>query len=257
MLRFLLAAFLAWIVLPAPLLAGYEWRSFTDDDDQIALWRDGRQVGNYRISTHEYFPRLADGVWGERCAPPYPPPLAGGDPATVEADGTLNFGLDLTRMPVAGKHLLNGREVSKEELLQAIGEPQLTDDSKWPCLTVIGSEAERKKVLGDLQSSPVLAPWKNRIKVQDYAPEHWAVAQAGFLTTGHPTIYCQTADGKVLHRQDEYRGPEALAEVLRKADPAYQPDKDPDLNKPLSDVPPWLWIGGGVLVFLLLKGDDK
>jgi hypothetical protein len=236
-----------------PPHAGYEWRSFPDDTDQIALWRDGRQLGNYRFSTGEYFPRRDEG-WGETTAPPYPPPLY---PVQVEADGTLNFGLDRSHPPAQGKHLLNGKEVGKEELLQALGEPRLRDDSHWLSLTVIGAEAERKSVLSDLQTSPLLAPWKDRLKVQDYAPQHWAVRDTGFVTTGHPTIYCQAADGTVLHRQDEYRGPEALAEVLRQADPSYRPQRDPDLNRPLSSVPPWIWLAGGLFLFLLLKGDEK
>lgn len=103
----------------------------------------------------------------------------------------------------------------------------------------------------------MLAPWKERIKVQDYPPDHWAVRDAGFVTSGNPTIYCQAADGTVLHRQDEYRGPDALAEVLRKADPTYRPEKDPDLNKSLSNLPPWPCVCCGILLFLLLKGDDR
>lgn len=281
MLRSLLAVFLCWLLPTASLFAAYEWRSFADDKDQIALWQDGRQLGNYRFSTREYFPRLAPGVWGSPCEPPYPPPcrccagcLCEGDckcpqgkpcgdgcrclyPAKVEPDGTLNFGLDLDRIPPVREHILNGKEVSKEELLKAIGKPQLPDDSKWLCLTIIGPEAARQRVLADLQSSPALAPWKGKIKVQDYPPDHWAVKDTGFVTTGNPTIYCQAPDGKVLHRQDDYRGPETLAEVLRKADPAYKPEKDPDLNKSLTNVPLVVWIAGAILLILLLKGEQK
>ncbi len=161
-------------------------------------------------------------------------------------------------MPSAGKHLLNGKEVSKAEILQAIGKPPLPNDSQWLCLTVIGPEAARKQVVNDLASASALAAWKDKIKVQDYPPDHWAVRDAGFQCDGNPTLYCQAPDGKVLHRQDDYRGPEALAEVLRRADPAYRPEKDPDLNRSLAGVPPWLWVGGAILLVLLLwKGDDK
>ncbi len=261
--------------------AAYEWRSFADDKDQIALWRDGRQLGNYRFSTGQYFPRLAPDVWGSPCEPPYPPPCRCCEgcrcesdckcpqgkpcchgcpclyPARIEPDGTINFGLDLARIPPVQEHILNGKEVSKEELLKAIGKPQLPDDSKWLCLTIIGPDAARQRVLEDLRSSPTLAAWKDKIKVQDYPPDHWAVKDSGFVTTGKPTIYCQAPDGKVLHRQDEYRGPEALAEVLRKADAGYQPEKDPDLNKRLQSVPPVVWIAGAIVLVLLLKGEQK
>jgi hypothetical protein len=240
-----------------PALAGYEWHTFPDDADQLSLWRDGRQLGNWRISTREYLPLVAPGTWGDPCPPPYPPPQDVIAPGKVELDGTINFGLERACLPAAGKHLLNGKEVSKDELLQALGPLRLTDDSQWPSLTIIGPEAARHKVLSDLQSSPFLAPWKDRLKVQDYAPDHWAVRDAGFVTTGQPTIYCQAPDGTVLHRQDEYRGPAALAEVLRQVDPHYQPEKDPDLNKGWTSIPWPLLISGVMLLFLLLGKDEK
>lgn len=237
--------------------AGYEWRSFPDDKDQLSLWKDGVQLGNYRISEDKYYPHRAAGVWGHPCPPPYPLPQGAATPGKIESDGTINFGLDRTRLSAAGKHFVDGKEVSKEQLLQALGKACLPDDSGWPSLTIIGPEALRQTVLSDLQSSPFLTPWKDRIKVRDYAPDHWAVKDAGFVTSGQPTIYLQAPDGTVLHRQDEYRRPEALAEVLRRADPAYQPERDPDLNKTLPNVPLWLWIVGGILLVLLWKGDDK
>jgi hypothetical protein len=245
------------LVLAGVAAAGYEWRTFPDDKDELSLWQDGVQIGNFRVSAKKYYPRLAPGVWGDPCPPPYPPPLDVITPGQIESDGTINFGLDRSRMSAAGKHLLDGKEVSKEELLQALGKPSLPDDSQWLSLTIIGPEAARKNALSDLQSSQFLAPWKERLKVQDYPPDHWAVKDAGFVTTGNPTIYCQAPDGTVLHRQDVYRGPEALAEVLRKADPTYNPERDPDLNKPLSSVPIWIWIGGGILLVLLWKGEEK
>ena len=261
MYRLLLSVFLAGVLVSGALGADYEWRSFPDDSDQVSLWRDGRQLGNYRFSTRTYYPRLAPDVWGEPCAPPYPPPGRddgpGPLPARVEPDGTMNFGLDLSRMGSTSKHILNGKEVSKQTILEALGEPRIPDDSRWLCLTIIGPDAARQRVLDDLHSASVLAPWRGRIKVQDYPPDHWAVRDVGFQCGGEPTIYCQAPDGKVLHRQDGYRGAEALAEVLRKADPSYRPEKDPDLNRPLANVPPLVWIGGAVLLVLLLKGDKK
>ncbi|HTU89590.1 MAG TPA: hypothetical protein VMF69_05780 [Gemmataceae bacterium] len=254
-MRFLFVP-LVLLLLARAALAGYEWRSFPDDMDQLSLWKEGVQLGNYRISERKYYPQLTPGVWGDPCPSPYPPPQEPA-PGKIDSDGTINFGLDRAHLQAAGKHLLDGKEVGKDELLQALGKLCLPDDSKWPSLTIIGPEAARQKVLSDLQSSPYLAAWKDRIKVRDYPPDHWAVKDAGFVTTGQPTIYSQAPDGTVLHRQDEYRGPEALAEVLRKADPAYQPERDPDLNKSLASVPLWVWISGGILLVFLWKGDDK
>jgi hypothetical protein len=243
------------LVAAVPLRAasgGYEWRSFPDDKDQISLWREGVQVGNYRLSEAAYYPRLGPGRWGNPCPPPCPPP------SSIERDGTLNYGLDTRRIKPAGKHQLNGRDVSREEILEALGDTGVRDDRDQLFITIIGGASERRQVLDDLANAPALAGWKGRLKVHDYEPAHWAVKDAGFKTDGRPTIYVQAPDGKVLHRQDDYRGPQALAEALRKADPRYQPDKDPDLNRSLASVPPPVWIGVALLVALLFgKGDDQ
>lgn len=247
----------ALLYLASAAAAAYQWRTFAEDANELSLWKDGVQLGNYQIREKRYYPLLASGHWGDPCTPPFPPPYDATATGSIDSDGTINFGVDRKRLPAAGKHLLDGKEVSREELLQAIVEPSFPDDSALPSLTIIGPEALRSKVLNDLQSSPFLAPWKERIKVRDYGPDHWAVKEAGFVTTGRPTLYCQAPDGTVLHRQDEYRGPQALAEVLRKVDPVYQPERDPDLNKSLGKVPLWMWLGGGILLVILWKGDEK
>jgi hypothetical protein len=64
------------------------------------------------------------------------------------------------------------------------------------------------------------------------------VAGVGFA----PGITLQSApgpDGKapVLFRFAVYRGPERLAAALRKADPNYQPERDPDPGTPTPDSP--------------------
>lgn len=131
-----------------------------------------------------------------------------------------------------GRTVINGVEVTQAEAREAVRSgARLPDRSGKLWLVVIGSEADRKAVLADLDKSPALAPWKGRLLVQDYAPDEWAV-QVGQKTGGKPTIYIQAQDRKVKHRQDEYvGGAEALAGALRKTDPTYDPNKDPDLRK--------------------------
>lgn len=117
------------------------------------------------------------------------------------------------------------RELSKAQAREAI-QNGVPDDRHKLRLTVIGTEVERKRVLADL------APWQDKLLVQAYEPTHWAVRDAGFSTKGSPTIYVQGPDGTVLHRQDDYNdGAAGLATAIRKADPNYRPEKDPDLRK--------------------------
>jgi len=119
---------------------------------------------------------------------------------------------------------VNGRIVTQP------GGPPIPDDSGKLHLTIIGSDAERRRVLQDLATAPELAEFRDRFLVQDYPPDHWAVALCGFYTAGHPTIYLQQASGKVLHRQDDYDGPKRFAEALRKASNTYDANRDPDLR---------------------------
>ncbi len=170
---------------------------------------------------------------GCNCAPQ--PDL--GEGARVEKDGTLNFGLDREHFagPRPERYSINGREASKEDVLRLL-QAQVPDDTRRPFLTVIGPAEARKQVLNDLENHPSLAPWKDRVRIQAYNPDDWAVSRAGFVTSGSPTVYLQAADGTVLHRQDDYAGgADALAAALRRADPSYNPAGDPDRRKaPLS-----------------------
>lgn len=190
--------------------------------------------------------------------------------SVLEEDGVHNFGIDRSR--INGRHerfMLNGREISRAEAIEAIGGAGLVDDSNKLRLTIIGTEAERACVLADLNGP--LKDMAADYLVQAYSPNDWAVAKAGFVTTGKPTIYIQQADGVVLHRQDDYAdgaaGLRTVFERLRKPDPNYQPAKDNDLRRggvrlldilarPFRVVLSWLLTIGVIflLVVLIIKG---
>ena len=181
-----------------------------------------------------------------------------------ESDGLVNFGIDRSRLNGGERITLDGHQITRAEASEALESGGLTDDSKKLRLTVIGDEAERRRVRDDLKGP--LSDVAAQCLVQDYPPDHWAVAKAGFYTNGRPTIYVQAADGKVLHRQDDYAdGPDGLRrafERLRRPDPDYQPKKDRDLRVldllafPARVVLSWLLAAAIVFVIavLLLKG---
>jgi hypothetical protein len=220
-----------------------EWRSRADEPGRIYLYLSGRQIGGYDGERDQWRDFDHDsGAWSQ------PRPFF---PRTM-----LDFGVMRERL--AGndeRHSLNGDTVSAREALAAIG--KLEDDSDKLRLTIIGPEAERRAVLADLESHPELEPLREGLLVQSYAPEHWAVADAGFARAGKPTIYLQAPDGTVKHRQDDYRGPDKLAEAIRRADPHYRPERDPDLNRPtlfpnfhFPRVPGWAWAVAGILLLI-------
>lgn len=162
---------------------------------------------------------------------------ANGEPCPDCPHAAELFGVENWTPPDVERYSLNGLPVAREQALAAVGEG-LEDDSAKPFLTLIGADADRAAVLRDLDTNPALTALKGKFRVQSYAPDNWAVSGFGFVTTGKPTVYIQDAAGKVLHRQDDYTGgAEQLAAALRKADPTYKPELDPNLSHddPLVD----------------------
>ncbi len=199
---------------------GYRWE-YHPEWGQLCLMGPRGHVGTYRMDAGEYYAKVGQGG-------------SAADWATVASEPPVSvpgWALPGIRgwQPGQERYRLSGRIVSRDAALAA-----LTDDSQLPYLTVIGPPAQRQQVLADLDTNPELASWKGKLRVQGYDPSEWTVASSwGFVTTGTPTIYLQTAAGKVLHRQDDYAGGAcALALALRKADPSYQPAVDPNLSKP-------------------------
>jgi hypothetical protein len=239
-----------------------EWRFREDEVQRAYLFLDGRQIGGYDAQRDEWRTFDADkNIWCEPQAL-FPRRCVG-----TATEAVPNFGVMQAKLNGAiSRHSINGRGVSEQDAFAAL-QGKLTDDSQKLRLTIIGPEDKRRAVLADLVTNAGLASLRDKVVVQNYDPSHWAIANAGFRTTGQPAIYLQAADGKVLHRQDEYRGPDKLAEAIRKADPSYQPDKDPDLNKnnppspspsfDLSHIPGWCCVacaaGIGFLIFCRRK----
>lgn len=154
----------------------------------------------------------------------------------LDADKS-NYGICKEWIPARFEtYRLNGAEVNKSKAFAAIGDTGVPDDSKLQRVVIISDSAdERRKVLEDFDSSPELAKYRGKLIVQAYSTDHWHVRDVGFVKTGRPTIYVQSPTGKVLHRQEDYAGgAPRLANALRKADPSYDPAKDPDLSKPVA-----------------------
>lgn len=235
----------------------YRWERGSDADNWN-LYLNGKQIGNrYR---GRYRPLVSDGKLGEPCEPPL---LNPNDPPKVtllkpkEEDDCPELhdcqGVELDKI-AHGEHpvyLLNGVEVEREQIVQALveGRDELKDDSELARITVISNDKlERDRVLADLENSPALSFCKGKVVVKAYPANHWAVTSVGFDTNGKPGIYFQapagwqvsgklTQGGEVLHYQGDYDGgPDMLAQAIRKADPAYRNDRNPDRRKP--DVKP-------------------
>lgn len=217
------------------------------------LFRGNQQLGTWYPDSRGYRELRSDGTWSVPGDPPIPLP----------AGTIMNFGLDAGRVSVESRYSLNGKPVSRGEAFAAFG--NLSDDSGKLRLTIVGDEVLRQRVLTDLANHRGLKEWRDRLLVQDYAPDNWAVANVGFA----PGITLQPpadASGKapVLFRLANYEGPDVLTGAIRKADPTYQPDKDPvPSNQPTNTTEVWyqspdLWLLVGLLlVFILVCRKEK
>lgn len=144
------------------------------------------------------------------------------------------------KIPQQLGYTVNGVNVAKAGVYRCLlGEAAggaLTDDRNKMFLTVVGSEAMRKKVLGDLANDPLL---RSKLHINAFAPESWQVQQVGFppgvTLQGKPDA---SGHSPVIWRFREAPTAVALAEAIRRADPNYQPNADPDPAKPAPSPTP-------------------
>ncbi len=219
-------------VCPVPAGDAYEWRAFPNEPDQVALLKNGVQVGAYSHSRDVYRPYFRDADrWGSACSPPVAPPVY----RTVSAvEAVEDFGVSRDKIHTDG-YSVQGRRLTSDEAHKVLarGSTPLTDDSDKLRLTVIGTAAECGGVLNDLQSHPALAKLRDKVLVQSYRPGDWAVAGVKLQDGGHPDIVVQEppdakGQARVLVRLHDYQqGPDGLATALRRSDPNYDPHLDP------------------------------
>lgn len=198
-------------------------------------------------------------------APPAAPVIIDGAaptqaPAPVilepEADAPI-FGVETDKLTGGPTFQIRGKPASKGAALEAV-EKGLPDDKGKLRLTVIGSDADRARVTKDLAAGE-LAELRARTVLWSVPPDHWSLhdnttGQPMFAAAGKPTIYLQAADGKVLHRQDDYQTGDF--EAIRRAAVGYDAKKDPDLRKQSApgNIPtPALVIGAGLALLLLRR----
>lgn len=154
---------------------------------------------------------------------------------TIPENDALNFGVEVGQLPSGKGITRNGQPITphQAESLLGIGN-SLPDTAGKRRLTIIGPADARQKVLAEL-AGPLRELARDYV-IKDFDPTHWAVARTGFVTTGQPTIYAQEADGTVLFRQDTPDDLRRNLEAVRKPDPHYRPERDPDHRQVL----PWL-----------------
>lgn len=182
-------------------------------------------------------------------------------------DGIPNFGVDMAKTRSAAKqyeYSINGRPCTKKQAFESLDGKTadgINDDSKHARLSCIGTDAECKQLESDVAANPAFKGLE--FTFQSYRPTDPMIRDVG-VAPGHPSVYLQQPDGKVLARWESYAGAEKVAGEIRKRDPNYDPNKDPRPDKPVPTPDPKkptdpfaginpIWIIGGLIVLALFK----
>src|SRR5205085_10316836 len=105
-----------------------------------------------------------------------------GQPAERKRNEPLsNFGVELDKLSATERYTVNGSAVPAQNARRLIAAGgAVPDDAGLPRLTIVGGDDQRKKARDDLEQAHALAAYRGRLVVQDYPPDHWAGARAGF-----------------------------------------------------------------------------
>lgn len=156
--------------------------------------------------------------------------------AIVPGDDPFPGGVKVEEIKDAPPYEVSGRVCTKEQAYAFLTQSSLVDDRNKPFLTIVGDKGLRERVLADLATHPALAPYRSKLHVNAYDTADWHVNQVGLP----PGVFLQgppngKGESPVEFRFRSYAGPEVLAEAIRKANPNYKPEADPD---PLKKDPP-------------------
>lgn len=218
-----------------------EWRRIDGDPKRWYLFAGQLQLGGYdpEVKVYRTYDAATD-TWGSPQDAP---------PATAPAVPNCK-GVDASKL-TGRRFEINGQKVSMGDI---------PDDSAKPRVTVIGSDADRKKVTDAIKSSNIAG----KVSLWSVEPSHWSLRDSDggeprFKTDGKPTVYVQAPSGKVLHRQDDWQGPQDVG-AIRKAIKGYDASLDPDLRKntaiPIPGASPaaLLALAGFLFAFAKYKG---
>lgn len=223
--------FLFVLILAA--VGDWSWGT-TPDPNQKSLWKDGRQVGVWKIAEREYLawtgtawvlaqcPVEEPAKQQETVGPPEPP---------KGAPPEINYGVDRSKCPVDGEHYsYNGNPISRMQAEALLGKTltdgqaeakvspdQLTDDRQHARLTIIGKGSA--KLLEAIKADPRWADLGKGVLAADYPADSWHVRGKGYklISLDKPTIYLTEPDGTILYQGEDAEG--LFDGLRRKRDP--------------------------------------
>lgn len=236
--------FLFLLAMPAFGQDVPEWKPAPyDPQNQSFVYQHGRLLGGFNHDSGWYWPWLGN-AWGlptKDC--PFNPPVK-------------NFGVHMGKISSEPAYTVNGKPVSPHLAHAAVDAiPNHKDHFR---ITFIGDdEKKRLKAYKDWQLFVAGSPYANIVDSWEVPANHWSMKDGetgapGFIAPGDPTIYLQSPDGRVLHRQDDYNGPMDF-QAIRKAIDEYDYRRDPD-RRYEGKWPLWMRIILGLICVVFVLG---
>jgi hypothetical protein len=211
----------------------------TNDPNQLSLWKDGVQVGAWKIAEREFWELRGRQFIRAQCPVEEPPVPDAPKPATPMSppealkgeSPPINYGVDRSRCPVDGEHYsYNGNPISRMQAEALLGgtltdgqaeakvhPDQLTDDKGHARLTIIGKGGA--KLLETIKSDPRWSELGKGVLAADYPSDSWHIRGKGYkqLSPDKPTIYLTDADGVVIYQGEDMEG--LFSGLKRRKDP--------------------------------------
>lgn len=191
---------------------GFMWKPIQDAPQEIALWKEGKQIGALNTDTLEYW-KLEKGSF-VRADSPTPMPESVTNDTFKKLCKKGDFGVVWDKIePEKEVFTFSGEDVDKETFHMLVGDVNpLTDDSHKLRLTIIGDKKERELARTTLKEQETFKEFETDIHLQSYPKESWAIKDRGFKAAGPLTYYLQKPSGEVIYSGDSQ---EALLDKLR------------------------------------------
>jgi hypothetical protein len=250
--------------------SGYSWLADPNGSDQHYLFLGPTHVGTFFAQSGNYQRITPSGVWPIE-EPPIPAPLKTTQPkpytptvigktlpvayaeASMEEQGPfprevppdlpewMTHGVDKEKIDPEKEYQINGHDVSRDKAFGTMA-GTLTDDRNKRFVTVVGDKAFIEEFNKLWAAMP--ATVKDAVHCQKYAKSNYAVSLGGFADgVSIQDVPDKEGKGKVLGRFRTVPTAQQLTEAIRRADPNYKPEADPDPTKPATPSAPSL---GGI-----------
>lgn len=199
--------------------SAYAWLDIDGKPGWLSLTDSGRQVGAYSVAQRQYYPKNADGSFGQ------PGPVPVELPAAQRSGPAYNGGVALDKLSPGSRFTLNGRPSSEAAVYQAIaGDGPINDDSAYRRLYICHPDPTERLKLKAAAEAAIRSAGQTDISLLVLDPTHFLVAEYGFQP--NPTgltmqlVTPKNDRSQEIWRVSDWPAADVLTEGLKMRSPA-------------------------------------